>query len=319
LGAQDVVDEALSAPTAAAPKTEPLEKGKPVVKGKEPTDKDAAEQLKKAIEKVYAWLDGENVEEYKQKHRKQWAEALSFVLEQIQSGVATTMVTRLEERAAEIAAAAITGLEVSPTDALDRELMVKQQFVTLDVSTCMCAEKFEAYHRLDCQSKTENLEQCVKLWQELDRKSPACKCPVDASEGTCGIPLHFDLYGQKHINGVEVPINSNAQFDEKFVRVTIHQESDGVDSRALTRFIEGSVKDNIRRDGNTLVWEDMIDRDVGTDIRKSCASMKWSIDIGHGAVVMHVDGLTYGITGTATSYGRAGRRRLLARGSTSGC
>ena len=279
----------------------------------------APEALKKAIEKVRAWLDGANVEMYKRNHREMWAQALSIVLRLIQADVAITMVARLENRAAEITAAATSGLGVSTTDALDRELMVTQQFVTLDISTCMCAEKFEAYHRLDCRSKTQNLEQCVRLWQELDRKSPACKCPVDASEGTCGIPLHFDLYGQEHINGVKVPINSNVPFDERIVTVTIHQKSDGVDSRALTRFIEDSVTDNIRRDGNTLVWEDMIDGGVGTEIRKSCASMKWSIDIGHGAVVMHVDGLTYGFTGTATNHGRGGRRRLLGRGSYSGC
>eukprot|EP00505_MAST-04D_sp_SCG-Rhode-Island_P003644 Stramenopile-MAST_4_protein_3644 len=62
----------------------------------------APEALKKAIEKVRAWLDGANVEMYKRNHREMWAQALSIVLRLIQADVATTMVARLENRVAEI-------------------------------------------------------------------------------------------------------------------------------------------------------------------------------------------------------------------------
>ena len=62
----------------------------------------APEALKKAIEKVRAWLDGANVEMYKHNHREMWAQALSIVLRLIQADVATTMVARFENRVAEI-------------------------------------------------------------------------------------------------------------------------------------------------------------------------------------------------------------------------
>ena len=55
-----------------------------------------------------------------------------------------------------------------------------------------------------CPVSKEMLK-CARLARELNHQDVACLCPVSPSQGTCGIPTSFDLFGG-NLNIFHIPI-----------------------------------------------------------------------------------------------------------------
>ena len=160
---------------------------------------------------------------------------------------------------------------------------------------------------------------------EINLKRRECVCPVDPQEGSCGIPLHLDLYTGKRVNGLQVPMPiSSAGDDANFLEVgsssSINDEVDvqGLDAnehKTLKKWVEGTVREKAKVVGGAMVWEDTIPKEHGQYIRDHCDQLDWSVR--KAGLTVAFKGLTYGVAAEGTAESTR-RRRLLGRSQGGG-
>eukprot|EP00944_MAST-04C_sp_MAST-4C-sp1_P001061 g1061.t1 len=186
----------------------------------------------------------------------------------------------------------------------------KRPFSSFEASSCLCVEKKNEFDDLQCnyilKTKGTDAEQCTKLWQEINNNQGASKCPVDPSQGPCGIPNHLDMYGSGAINGMEFEMFGSGEDTGNVTVKGLEQEK----YTFLKKWIETEVAKNIQevsRQGkeNFLRWNGMIPKEISKVIRDNCKTLKFSIE--RGGTLVEFKGLTFEVRKIDDN-----RRRLLS-------
>ena len=81
----------------------------------------------------------------------------------------------------------------------------------------------------------------MSLWQEINNDQAASKCPVDPSQGRCGVPNHLDMYGLGATNGIEFEL-----FDSGQETGAIKVNGLGKNYPGLEKWIKKSLAKNIK-------------------------------------------------------------------------
>ena len=203
---------------------------------------------------------------------------------------------------------------------------VKVVLGEFDAAVCRCGKKMRHYYSLGCENRES--DQCVKLLRELDSKSPACVCPVDPSTpGTCGVPVHLDLYTGKRVNGLQVPMPiSSAGDDTDFLQLGSSTSMDSMndevevqgldEDEALQSWVKDTVRENAKVVDGVMVWEDTIPKEHGKYFRDHCDQLNWSVR--KAGLTVEFKGLTFGVVADGSA-DAVRRRRLLGRNQNSGC
>jgi hypothetical protein len=219
----------------------------------------------------------------------------------------------------------------------------RTSMANVDQALCKCGWKFKefddrlCYAELDLKVKaaTRNgkvdqkklrrlvsqgkANECYGLYLQLSSASPECVCPVDGSQGGCGVPLSVKLDG-KGKSGFQVIPSSSAKMRRRLLTMGNDKVTSSGLTGAVKSWVESSVKNyaKLSPDG-VIVWEDRIPQAHGVFFSKTCDSLKWSVTKTIGGQVYKVDfaGLSYCAEDACREGGR--RRRLLNRGTRSGC
>ena len=82
---------------------------------------------------------------------------------------------------------------------LAKIVIYRKEFSNLTLQ-CAYIYIFSQYKDRDCMKvNTKNKKICARLHQRLDHNNPASLCPVDAAKGSCGVPVHMDLFSEKQV------------------------------------------------------------------------------------------------------------------------
>lgn len=217
---------------------------------------------------------------------------------------------------------------------------------------CLCGLTLRYFEKNKCnkisnKSLSDHVKYCAQLYRRLDGKKPQCVCPVDptVNDGTCGVPMHLDLYGLGKKNGIiidasvkeEVLLLDLHQGNETSGNKTIPMENKCTESveifglekfthlkgyKMVSKWVNHTATVNAELFQSSYIrWEDTIPKKVGEFILEHCADLKWGVkktfvcnDSGDKNVIGKIKfhGLTYDeISGNR-------RRRLLGRGQQ-GC
>jgi hypothetical protein len=195
----------------------------------------------------------------------------------------------------------------------------KKTFGNFGASFCLYKEKVvQEYISNDCVSKMRDFklggdETCILLWQQLGNDQAASLRPVDSLQGTCGIPKHLEMYGQKDMYGQDIKSGMEFQMDDKVdanmpikFKITSGTEVKDEQITKLKTWVNGMEKRHETRvENGKVVWNGVIPEHIGKIIRDNCETLKWSVEKGGTSV--NFNGLTF------ASGGKSRRRRLLKR------
>lgn len=186
---------------------------------------------------------------------------------------------------------------------------------------CACGEKLKSYEGRKCQvvlgNETHpNYDACLELWMLIDGKNPLCVCPINEI-GSCGVPVHLDLYTGNTVNGLKFKVNGSPRRrrllkHQSDVVVTGLDNSSDVLQVEFKEWVKTTVKKNAIILGDHMVWEGRIPEDYGSYIRENCNTLKWSVE--KDGVKVEFEGLTM-----RTPISPNKRRRLLSRSNSRGC
>ena len=209
----------------------------------------------------------------------------------------------------------------------------KNYFSNYHAGMCKCMERFQKYKTSHCEfdnfhkavnkihtddDTSENdallkAQNCLKLFKELDTKDSKCICPVNPSSGgSCGIPVHIDLFGENKLNGLgPFPIAFNKNSDPEIQGLDSNDEKQA----AFKDWVKDTVKkkSSVDKSQMGIVWMDTIPIEHGKYIRENCADLEWSVQY-KGAEV-NFKGLTFHYAEKTSNV----RRKLLAAGHRRGC
>jgi hypothetical protein len=199
----------------------------------------------------------------------------------------------------------------------------KKTFGNFGASFCLYEEIEQEYQSKGCDSKlrdskSDEKEKCISLWQQLGNDQAASLRPVDPSQGTCGIPNHLDMYGQKDMYGKKITSGMEFQMDDKLdenkpikIKITSSAEVKDEITNKLKTWVNGIKKRNeIHVKNGKVVWNGVIPKHIGKIIRDNCETLKWSVKMG--GTIVDFNGLTF------TLGGKSRRRRVLQE-SASAC
>jgi hypothetical protein len=220
------------------------------------------------------------------------------------------------------------GLSLNPALSSVDQVVVNQPLVNYGDAVCACAQKLKSFEDMHCtevlqKSGNSNGMACLQMLRELNRKSPDCICPIDPSAyGACGVPLNFDLYGNNKVNGFALPLPA-LPASHASRRLLQHADSDGVAVTGLDNHPDTfaawvrntTAKAHKAKNGDSLIWEDVIPEQHGRYIRENCANMVWSVKHEALGVSMDFKGLSFEVNDGSDRR----RRRLLGRSQNSGC
>ena len=151
----------------------------------------------------------------------------------------------------------------------------RKEFSNFNVAMCICGDMFSQYKDRDCKKvDTKNKKICARLHQRLDHNNPASLCPVDAAKGSCGVPVHMDLFSEK-ASGLRIPLYR--------VKKTLPKDVPDVTVGGLEEYpsihnwVLGSLEPTASTDGSYLEWVDRIPKQFGKILLDKCKSLSWTI------------------------------------------
>ena len=153
----------------------------------------------------------------------------------------------------------------------------RKEFSNFNVAMCICGDMFSQYKDRDCMKvDTKNKKICARLHQRLDHNNPASLCPVDAAKGSCGVPVHMDLFSEK-ASGLSIPLY---QVKKKLPKDVPDVTVSGLEEYpSIHEWVVKSVRGNSRviLDGSSLEWVDRIPKRYGKILRDKCKSLTWTV------------------------------------------
>eukprot|EP00942_MAST-04A_sp_MAST-4A-sp1_P014825 g14825.t1 len=198
----------------------------------------------------------------------------------------------------------IVSITKYPEERNARVIKKKKTFGNFGASFCLYEEKEQEYKSKGCDSKlrdskSDEKEKCILLWQQINNDQAASLRPVDPSQGTCGIPNHLDMYGQKDMYGKNIKSGMEFQMDDKLdenkpikIKITSSAEVKDEITNKLKTWVNGIKKRNeIRVENGKVVWNGVIPKHIGKIIRDNCETLKWSVKMG--GTTVDFNGLTF--------------------------
>lgn len=242
-------------------------------------------------------------------------DALKKEIKHLKNQIITLMFQNLKHKSVELAKKGVLH---------GNSIISKEDFGQMNAALCLCGKQLKAYERFKCKSvlnglfkpshySIKELKSCYEHYRKLNQKDAACLCPVNPSIGPCGVPVHLDLYSGKKLNAIDIEIPKACQ--------NLNVSTENVEIKGLKKFrqfedyIRTTVKSHVRVADMTVAWEDKIPRALGKIARDNCEDLAWSVDIGHGALVINFKGLGMSVAGTCKSKEKKNRGRALLESS----
>ena len=187
----------------------------------------------------------------------------------------------LKSAKARVANKMVMGLKSKKIDRsskiLGKVVYHRKEFLNFNVAMCMCGDVFSQYKDLDCKKvDTKNKKKCAILHQRLDHNNPASLCPVDATKGSCGVPVHMDLFSEK-ASGLRIPlyeVKKTLPKDVPDFTVSGLEEYPSIHNWVLESV---RVNSKVSTDGSYLEWVDRIPKQFGKILLDKCKSLSWTI------------------------------------------
>ena len=195
----------------------------------------------------------------------------------------------------------------------DKVVDRKHRYINLEASSCLCETNIANYRKLKCNdmSAPYDEEKCPDLWQKINNDQAASLCPVDPSQGPCGVPNHLDMYGLGETRGMEFELyGSGKEFNIGNLKVTGLKNYPG-----LEEWIKEVSKNITVVDGTRFIrWKGVIPDDIGKLIRHNCETLKFTVEDEGSGTSVEFKGLTFGVV-----HKTGGRRRRLLQNSQMSC
>ena len=250
----------------------------------------------------------------------------------------------------------------SRTDAITFHGDAAKSVTSYETAMCNCGKRLKSYEDKHCvksltaSDQDKTYRKCLEMWMLIDSKNPLCICPVsDGTDGTCGVPLHLDLYtgmveNTMRFSGPKAAARKAARKNEENVKAEAKQAIPKTkESAEATAVHFYNAKNKGRRllgegaENVVFEWLDDYDGDeafkawVIDTVQKNAkkdedGDMVWSGRIlpEYGQYVReHCDKLKWSVTKDGVKVvfkgltkhldGEGTRRRLLSRGDSSGC